>query len=167
MGLIFVDCEAYGPCPSQGQLTEFAAIDYDTWHKHQRWNYFHGQILETIPDPKIPAIPVPTGKVLNDIVDVFDEFAEWLDGLGGRPIFVSDNPAYDWQWINDGFWNSLGSNPFGHSGRRIGDFYAGIKGDFFAKQNWKHLRKTKHDHNPVHDCQGNIEAFEAIRYRQY
>ena len=28
-------------------------------------------------------------------------FAAWLrDHLGSsRPVFVSDNPAYDWQWI--------------------------------------------------------------------
>jgi hypothetical protein len=48
----------------------------------------------------------------------------------GRPVFVSDNPAFDFQWINHGFWHALRGNPFGHSGRRIGDYYAGLVGDF-------------------------------------
>jgi hypothetical protein len=49
-------------------------------------------------------------------------------------------------------------NPFGHSARRIGDFYAGLLGDFQSTQKWKRLRRTKHDHHPVHDALGNAEA---------
>ena len=52
-------------------------------------------------------------------------------------------------------------NPFGHSGRRIGDFWAGLTGTG-ATQGWKRLRKTAHDHNPVNDAMGNAEAFEEI-----
>jgi len=37
-----------------------------------------------------------------------------------------------------------------------------MKGDFFDSQNGKKWRVTKHDHNPVHDVLGNIEAFEKI-----
>ena len=29
-------------------------------------------------------------------------------------------------------------------------------------QNWKKFRVTPHDHNPVHDAMGNVEAFETI-----
>ena len=55
-----------------------------------------------------------------------------------------------------------GANPFGHSGRRIGDFYAGLVGDFQKTQNWKRLRRTKHDHHPVHDALGNAEALVRL-----
>jgi hypothetical protein len=34
---------------------------------------------------------------------VYEAFAIWLGKYQGRPVFVSDNPAFDWQWINDGF----------------------------------------------------------------
>ena len=55
----------------------------------------------------------------------------WLLSVtNGRCIFVSDNPAYDFQWINYGFHHAIGRNPFGHSGRRISDFYAGLVGRF-------------------------------------
>ena len=56
------------------------------------------------------------------------------------------------------FWRYFGENPFGHSGRRIADFYAGLVGDFRSTQKWKRLRRTKHDHHPVHDALGNAEA---------
>ncbi len=45
---------------------------------------------------------------------------------------------------------------------KIGDFYAGLIGDFMDSSSWKHLRVTKHDHNPVHDAMGNLEAFDRL-----
>lgn len=59
-------------------------------------------------------------------------------------------------------WRYFGANPFGHSGRRIADFYAGLVGDFRSTQKWKRLRRTKHDHHPVHDALGNAEALIRI-----
>jgi hypothetical protein len=53
-------------------------------------------------------------------------------------------------------------NPFGHSGRRISDFWAGLNRDWGNTQGWKRFRRTAHDHNPVHDAMGNAEAFEEI-----
>lgn len=38
-----------------------------------------------------------------DEVEVYTAFDKWLAGFEGRPVFVSDNPAFDWQWINYGF----------------------------------------------------------------
>ncbi len=58
---------------------------------------------------------------------VMEEFAAWLaKHTRGRPVFVSDNLAFDWQFINYYFHRFLGQNPFGFSGRRIGDLYAGL-----------------------------------------
>ena len=31
-----------------------------------------------------------------------------------------------------------------------------------AINSWTELRITPHDHNPVHDAMGNLEAFERI-----
>lgn len=56
------------------------------------------------------------------------------------------------------------SNPFGFSGRRIGDLYCGMKMDTGLNREWKKLfRKTKHDHNPVNDAKGNAEALLAMK----
>lgn len=155
MSLIFVDCEADGPAPEIGFLTEFGAVEFKTRAT------FHGVLWETTPHPDNPAIPVRTGEAFEPVT-VFTAFEKWLKTFGGRPVFVSDNPAYDFQWINYGFWKAIGHNPFGFSARRIGDFYAGLVGDFYAKQAWKSLRQTKHDHNPVNDAKGNVEAFARL-----
>jgi hypothetical protein len=84
-------------------------------------------------------------------------FGEWVKATSkGHPIFISDNPAFDFAFANWYFWTFCGGNPFGFSARRIGDLYAGLMKDSRAK--WKHLRKTPHDHNPVNDAKGNAEA---------
>lgn len=141
MSLIFVDCEAEGPCPILGHLTEFGAVEF----KSQK--SFHGIFLN---------------KTADEIKQIFIDFEKWLGQFGERPVFVSDNPAFDWQWINYEFHRLLGHNPFGHSARRISDFYAGLTGDFWNTQKWKKLRITPHDHNPVHDALGNVEAFKRL-----
>ena len=157
MSLIFVDCEAWGGCPATGQLTEFGAAEFSTWKT------FHGIIVPSTPSSENPAIPVPKHKpVFAHETKVFKEFADWISQFPPSYIFISDNPAFDWMWICDGFHRTLGKNPFGHSARRIGDYYAGLVGDFKSASKWKKLRRTKHDHNPVHDCIGNLEAFSRI-----
>lgn len=162
MSLVFVDCEAFGGCPATGRLTEFGAVDFDSN------TVFHGMILER-GGPSIENPAVPRHVEISDVAyyrksgDVFVQFDAWLHRTTkGQPVFVSDNPAFDWQWINDGFYRALGYNPFGHSARRIGDFYAGLVGDFRQTQKWKRLRVTKHDHHPVHDALGNVEAFRRL-----
>jgi len=155
--LIFIDCEANGKCPSLGKLTEFGAVAYPSRAM------FHGVIIEGHRSAENPTTRVYTGKVFDE-KEVFEKFEKWLTEMtvGERPKFVSDNPAFDWQWINDSFWRTLGRNPFGYSARRIGDFYAGLIEDFMDSSSWKHLRITKHDHNPVHDAMGNLEAFDRL-----
>ena len=151
--LIFMDCEAYGKSPSTGILTEFGAVAYPSKAT------FHGVLAE-----RAPQGGETTPKRLANEKEIFEKFEQWLNKItnGERPLFVSDNPAFDWQWINDGFWRTIGRNPFGHSARRIGDFYAGLVNDFTDASSWKKLRRTLHDHNPVHDAMGNLEAFERL-----
>ena len=76
--------------------------------------------------------------------------------MAARYDFASDNVAYDWQWINYYCHQYLGRNPFGFSGRRIGDIICGLEKDL--RFNWKKFRKTLHDHNPVNDAIGKALA---------
>jgi hypothetical protein len=95
-----------------------------------------------------------------------EEFAEWLrEHVKGRPIFISDNLAFDWQFINFYFHHFLGRNPFGFSGRRIGDLYAGMLRDASKASEWKKYRITAHTHNPVDDAKGNAEALKKFKER--
>ena len=155
--LIFVDVEAAeGISPATGRMTEFGAVHYKTRQT------FHGVLFPSVPSVENPAVSTITGPGY-DALEVMARFAVWLKNVvPGRPVFVSDNPAYDFQWINFEFDRTLGYNPFGHSGRRISDFWAGIRGDWSNTQKWKQYRVTPHDHNPVNDAMGNVEAFKTI-----
>ena len=135
MALIFVDVEANGPSVSTGCMTEFGAVEYESKAS------FYGR---------------------DDTAETMSAFRNWLTQFS-HVIFVSDNVAFDWQWINDAFHKHLGVNPFGHSGRRISDYYAGLMGNFRRTQDWKRWRITPHDHNPVNDAMGNVEAFGRIQ----
>jgi hypothetical protein len=48
--------------------------------------------------------------------------------------------AYDWQWIAGMFDRAGMDNPFGYSGRRISDFWAGLNRDWSDTQGWKRFR---------------------------
>jgi len=100
----------------------------------------------------------------DDPKAVMENFAAWLEQHSkGRPIFVSDNLAFDWQFINYYFHRFLGRNPFGFSGRRIGDLYTGLVKDASKATEWKKYRITAHTHNPVDDARGNAEALRKFK----
>lgn len=154
---IFVDVEALGTSPVNGTMTEFGAVHEKTKQT------FHGILYEGVPDPTNPAVPI-VGKQLASDLEVATAFLKWLQGLSNeRPVFVSDNVAYDWQWISGMFDKAGMANPFGHSGRRISDFWAGLNNNWGETQSWKRFRQTPHDHNPVNDAMGNVEAFQKIK----
>lgn len=164
---ISVDCESSGPCPTYGDLIEFGAVA-------ENGEEFYGG--------KFPPIynlyDVGAYKVLKltrdeheafteDVKFAFKAFAHWLKSQGAdvRHVMWSDNPAYDWQWINWGFANANLQNPLGHSARRIGDLYAGANGNIRNQKGWKRWRVTKHTHDPLDDARGAMEGLKAIRER--
>ena len=154
---IFVDVEALGTSPVNGTMTEFGAV-----HEKSLATY-HGILYEGTPNPENPAVPI-VGKQLRTDLDVAKEFVWWLKTLSNeRPVFISDNVAYDWMWIAGMFDKAGMENPFGHSGRRISDFWAGLQHNFGETQSWKRFRVTPHTHNPVDDAMGNVEAFQKIK----
>jgi hypothetical protein len=155
--LVFVDVEARGASPVSGIMTEFGAVHFSSMAT------FHGRLYEGEPDPANPAVPV-VGERLRSDREVAQELTPWLRQVTGESsaVLVSDNPAYDFMWIAGMYDRADLPNPFGHSGRRIGDFWAGLQRDFRRTQDWKQYRQTPHDHKPVHDALGNAEAFARI-----
>jgi hypothetical protein len=135
--LIVVDCEApFGVgSPSVGDMTEFGAVDVNALRQGHE-ETFHG---------------------LDCTEETFRRFREWLEPR--KPVvFVSDNPAYDFQWIN---FRSGATSERTRSDIREGASPTSTR-DWSviseAPQRWKRLRRTKHDHHPVHDALGNAEA---------
>jgi hypothetical protein len=161
--LISVDVEADGPFPPDFSMVSFGAVwVYDT----SKTFYGKVQPISTRWDPdalKISGITREEHFTFDFPHIVMPEFAEWIDSLKlERPTLISDNPAFDWQWINYYFHSYYKSNPFGFSARRIGDFYAGATLSLNNTGSWKKMRKTKHTHNPVDDAKGNAEALLEI-----
>ena len=163
MSFIVVDVEADGPVPGLYSMTEFGAVIVEPGLQRT----FYG-MLKPISDKWIPAALAVSGKSREETLmfpepeEVMLRFRDWINKeSNGRPIFVADNLAFDWQFINWYFHKFVGENPFGFSGRRIGDLYCGMMKDSSAR--WKHLRDTKHTHHPVDDCQGNAEALLKMK----
>jgi hypothetical protein len=92
-------------------------------------------------------------------------FKEWiLENSKGTHLFISDNNGFDWMFVCWYFHHFIDENPFGFSSINLGSLYKGIVKDMH--QSFKHLRKTKHSHNPVDDAKGNAEAFLEV-VKQY
>src|ERR1035437_928948 len=163
MSLFIVDVESDGPIPPKYSMVCFGVVkltpELDT--------KFYGQ-MKPISDLWIPDALAISGfsreehKTFPEPEYVMKTFAEWLTkNSKGRPTLISDNNGYDASWINYYFHTYYGSNPFGWTSRRIGDLYCGMMKDTHA--NWKHLRVTRHSHNPVDDATGNAEALLKMK----
>lgn len=166
MSLIVVDVEADGEIPSKYSMVCFGAVVVEPTLSKT----FYGQVrpISENYNPEALAISGFSREqhlAFDDPKTVMTAFLLWVErNSDGKPTFISDNLAFDWQWVNWYFHYFLGKNPFGFSGRRIGDLYCGIKMDGGLNQEWKKLyRKTRHDHNPVNDAKGNAEALLAFK----
>lgn len=163
MSLIIVDCESDGPIPHDYSMVCFGAVAVEP--TLSRTFYGRTRPISQKWDPRALAISGfdrKTHETFDDPKEVMLKFKKWVLATSkGRPVFISDNLAYDWQWVNFYFHHFLGENPFGFSGRRIGDLYCGMQKDTFAQ--WKWMRDTRHDHDPVNDAKGNAEALLKMR----
>ncbi len=163
MSYIVVDIEADGPIPHKYSMVCFGAVLVEPGLSRT----FYGE-TKPISDLWIPEALAISGisreqhLTFPEPKGTMQAFADWVTANSkGSPIFISDNLAFDWQWINYYLHYYHGSNPFGFSGRRLGDLYCGMVKDTRAK--WKYLRQTKHDHNPVNDAKGNAEVLLIMK----
>jgi DNA polymerase III alpha subunit (gram-positive type) len=163
MSYVMVDIESDGPIPGDYSMICFGAVIVEPSLSLT----FYGQLrpvseqwqpealaISGFTREQTLAFPEPEG--------VMRQFASWLnERTKGRPMFISDNNGFDWQFINWYFHHFTGENPFGYSSANLGSLYKGIVRD--VTQNFKHLRKTRHTHHPVDDAKGNAEALLALK----
>jgi hypothetical protein len=162
MSYIMVDIESDGPIPGDYSMICFGAVVVESGSNRT----FYGK-LRPISEKFIPEALAVSGFTREQVL-AFDgpeavmmRFAEWLRGVKERLMFISDNNGFDWQFINWYFHHFTGKNPFGFSSTNLGSLYKGLVKDTF--QTFKHLRKTRHTHNPVDDAVGNAEALLAMK----
>lgn len=158
------DVEADGPCPGLYSMVSFGVVA--VWDETIA---FKGE-LAPVTSAFVPEALAVSGlsrcahEAKPDPSETMVAFDKWLLDLCGssKPTLWSDNPAFDWQWINYYMHRYIGSNRCGYSARRISYFYAGYKRKVGCTQQWKRLRRTNHTHDPVDDARGNAEALNAI-----
>ncbi|MBK6611050.1 MAG: exonuclease [Sphingobacteriales bacterium] len=158
MSYIVVDIESDGPIPGDYSMICFGAVLVDEALNKS----FYGRI-KPISENYIPEALAISGFSREETlsfdhpVEVMQNFENWIkENSKGKPIFISDNNGFDWMFICWYFHHFLKRNPFGYSSRRLSDLYCGLVKDSFAQ--WRHLRTTKHTHNPVDDAKGVAEA---------
>lgn len=158
MAYIMVDVESDGPIPGDYSMISFGAVIVEPGLTRT----FYG-CLKPISDKWIPEALNVSGHTREETLQfeepniVMERFANWINKeTNDRPMFISDNNGFDWQFINWYFHHLTGDNPFGHSSTNLGSLYKGLKKN--TQENFKHLRLTKHTHHPVDDAKGNAEA---------
>ncbi|MBK8698526.1 MAG: exonuclease [Saprospiraceae bacterium] len=163
MAYIMVDVESDGPIPGDFSMISFGAVLVDD----QLDKTFYGK-LKPISDRFIPEALSISGISRDESLSfdepqkVMTQFADWINAVcTDRPIFISDNSGFDWMFICWYFHHFTGTNPFGFSSQNLGSLYKGMVKDTF--KTFKHLRRTKHTHNPVDDCMGNAEALLTMK----
>lgn len=162
MSYIMVDIESDGPIPGDYSMICFGAVVVEPSLNRR----FYGR-LKPISECWVPEALAVSGFTREQTLEFHDpkrvmsEFRDWIGKENReRPMFISDNNGFDWQFINWYFHHFLGENPFGFSSTNLGSFYKGLVRD--TSKNFKHLRKTKHTHDPVDDAVGNAEAFLTL-----
>ena len=159
MSYIVVDVEADGPCPGEYSMIILGAV-----LAQDPSISFYAKLHPISKQWKQEALAV-SGFTRTDTMSfddpwkVMEDFEKWIQQVK-NPMFISDNNGFDWQFINYYFWRFLGRNPFGYSSTNLGSLYKGLVKDTW--KNFKHLRKTKHTHNPVDDARGNAEALREM-----
>ncbi len=163
MTWVSIDVEADGPIPGDYSMICFGAVIVMPGLEKT----FYGQ-LKPISEKYVPEALAVSGftreqtLTFDEPESVMNDFKLWLKSeIKDRPIFISDNNGFDWQFINWYFHHFLGDNPFGHSSTNLGSLYKGMEKDMFTS--FKHLRNTEHTHHPVDDAKGNAEALLAMK----
>ena len=157
-----LDVEADGPCPGLYSMISFGLVDIFDNRKT-----FYGE-LRPISEQYVPEALAVSGfsrdecMKFDDPATTMKKMNDFLLPYSGRKVIFSDNPGFDWQFLNYYAPKYLGKNPFGHSARRIGDLYAGASGNWRNDSQWKKYRTTKHTHNALDDALGNAGAIEKI-----
>ena len=163
-GLFSLDVEADGPCSGLFSMVSFGLVSLADPNVHFYTTL--APITDRFEPGALAACNFTREQTLAfpSAATAMADFGRWLDAHphAGRRVIWSDNPAFDWQFFNYYCHAFLGGNPFGHSARRIGDYWAGTKHNPRDSSSWKKLRTEKHTHNALDDARGNAGALRKI-----
>ncbi len=172
MSLYSVDIEADGPAPGLYSMLSIGVVVVRPGLEDRFYRELQ-PISERWSAEAIAVSGLDRERLAADGAAPATAMAELREFVGrtsvGRPVFISDNPGFDFGFANY-YFHAFGDgsdtpNPFGHSARRIGDLWAGLMSDGEQTSAWKELRETGHTHNALDDAVGNAEALLAFADR--
>ena len=137
MSYVMMDIEADGPIPGDYSMICFGAVIVEPPLSQT----FYGQ-LRPISEQWQPEALAVSGFTREQTLafpepeGVMRQFAAWLqEHSKGRPMFISDNNGFDWQFINWYFHHFTGTIPFGFSSANLGSLYNGVVRDVIRNFN--------------------------------
>jgi DNA polymerase III epsilon subunit-like protein len=102
MSLVVVDVEADGAIPHKYSMVCFGAVVVEP----SLSKTFYGKTRPISDEWNAEALAISgisrqEHLTFDEPSEVMSNFRDWLNNnVKGRPIFISDNLAFDWQWIN-------------------------------------------------------------------
>lgn len=100
--LVMVDVEATGPCPGLHSMKELGAVVVEeplARTFYARLRPIEGTALDKDATRVMGHAPA-TFAAWPDPEGEMRRFAKWLDAAKKRPMFVSGNPGFDFQFVN-------------------------------------------------------------------
>ncbi|QXP90295.1 exonuclease [Methylococcus capsulatus] len=172
---VSVDIEADGPIPGPHSMLSIGAVAYGA----------QGDLLgeftvnlETLPG----AAPHPAmaewwrqfpeawnahRRNTRPPAEAMNAFADWLDGLPGKPIFLAWPATWDFMWI---YWYLIrftGRRPFSEHGIDVRSYAMGMRRQTFGKSGKNYLPKRwssphPHTHIALDDAREQGDLFIAM-----
>ncbi len=120
---VSTDVEADGPIPGRYSMLSLGSAAYD-WRGKLLGTFYRK--LEPLPSAGQDAdtmawwadLPEAWAEVTSDVespAKVMTEYAEWLESLPGKPVFVAYPAGFDWSMVYWYLIRYVGSSPFSFS----------------------------------------------------
>jgi hypothetical protein len=164
MSIFMVDLEADGPAPGLYSMVSFAAVKVDR-SLATRFKAECFPVGEKFDPESLAGCHLTREQTLGfgPPAQAIEDFVKWIELHNeGKIEVVSDNPAFDWSFLNYYLHKFHGSNPLGHSARRLGDFCAGLHGKWQPTTAWKAWVQTEHTHDPLDDALGAAQGLIGL-----
>ncbi|UZR30235.1 exonuclease domain-containing protein [Methylococcus mesophilus] len=172
---VSVDIEADGPIPGPHSMLSIGAVAYGP-HGSPLGEFTVN--LETLPE----ATPHPTmtewwqqfpdawnahRRNTQPPAEAMNAFADWLEGLPGKPIFLAWPATWDFMWI---YWYLIrftGRRPFSEHGIDVRSYAMGMRRQTFGRSSKNYLPKrwsspNPHTHVAVDDAREQGDLFIAM-----
>lgn len=147
---------AYVPVLEDGTILPGRSLDLQfatEYHHPYTLSFIKRALGLTLEMLKARKSAIPSEQAMKEFEN---DITKCLEVTGAKKaIFVSDNLAFDWGFVNTYFHRYCNKNPFGYSGRDIPSFSLGFYGTRGA---WKKHRTQAHTHNALDDVMGNAGA---------